>query len=85
MKILLTQDEFRRLYTQLEQLKIKNMRLSNPHVRRHSKDCVLDSHSTTTMLTVDLSEDSSHYSPDIRNGGKKVSINLDVRDAVTSL
>ena len=70
------QDEFKRLYMQLEMLKQKNMKLGNPHLG--SK--------LSAMTEAAMKEDMEHSEPNSPNmNGKRVVINLDEYRDGTSL
>lgn len=70
------QEEFRRLYTQLELLKQRNMKLGNPHLQ-HKLSAM------TEAAKKDDLPDSTPSSPNVN--GKRVVINLDDYHEATSL
>ena len=77
LSLLSSQDEFKRLYMQLELLKQKNMKLGNPHL----------GHKLSAMTEAAMKEESTNMSPPISPNvnGKRVIINLDNFQDATSL
>ncbi|CAI9727797.1 probable G-protein coupled receptor CG31760 [Octopus vulgaris] len=70
------QEEFRRLYTQLELLKQRNMKLGNPHLQ----------HKLSAMTEAAKKDDLPESTPSSPNiNGKRVVINLDDYHEATSL
>lgn len=76
LSYLLQQEEFRRLYTQLELLKQRNMKLGNPHLQ----------HKLSAMTEAAKKDDLPESTPSSPNiNGKRVVINLDDYHEATSL
>ena len=82
------QDEFKRLYTQLEVLKQKNMKLGNPHLTYKlsvmTEAAMIDDPSYTQSLAMPTTIDTQALSTPTLNG-KRVMINLDEYKDATSL
>ncbi|RUS88962.1 hypothetical protein EGW08_003298, partial [Elysia chlorotica] len=78
------QEEFRRLYTQLELLKQRNMKLGNPHLQV-KLSAMTEAAQKDELILQELSSSQHHHHPHSSshpstpnvNGGRRIVINLD--------
>ncbi len=82
------QDEFKRLYMQLELLKQKNMKLGNPHLTHKLSamtEAAIKADNDDDVTTYDASYDATSTPASPNMNGKRVVINLDEFKDATSL